>query len=333
MYDTWNAHHKRSAGVHMQKTRMFTSIFVSGSFLAVQACHSTSLVSRDSAEPQRETGSPWEDTAPVVDSSEQPGDSADTGGQNRYHPDNYGETSEHGLEAKLNVQDCRTCHGEDLTGGKVDVSCDYCHSWWRNDCLFCHGAVLDSTGAPPEDMDDQDAPDLISFTAHHAHVTGESHASYDCGQCHLVPDQVLATGHIFDSTPAEAEVDMAAGLSALGSYDGAGTCTNLYCHGSGKEHDGTAIDGSGSTTCSSCHPDTSTSYAWSTMSGAHSAHLEAGLGCDQCHAEVVGEDLAIVSGDLHVDGSVTVTFSAGGIYMSGEYCYGYCHGQFHVFSW
>ena len=36
------------------------------------------------------------------------------------------------------------------------MSCDDCHDeGWRTDCVFCHGGVDDTTGAPPEDIRDE----------------------------------------------------------------------------------------------------------------------------------------------------------------------------------
>src|SRR5688572_30699418 len=35
----------------------------------------------------------------------------------KYHPVGWKEPASHGLQMKWQVQDCRTCHGQDLTGG------------------------------------------------------------------------------------------------------------------------------------------------------------------------------------------------------------------------
>lgn len=63
------------------------------------------------------------------------------------HGDGYEDPSEHGMDAKLQVADCRTCHGADLSGGTTGVNCDSCHAEnWRTDCIFCHGAVVNAAG-------------------------------------------------------------------------------------------------------------------------------------------------------------------------------------------
>ena len=146
-----------------------------------------------------------------------------------------------------------------------------------------------------------------------------------------MPDNVLSAGHLFDSTPAQAEVSLAGGLSSTGAYDGAGTCSSLYCHGDGQTEDGTITDGS-NTTCASCHPDSS-SGSWSSMSGEHSRHMGEGFACADCHAGVTDESQSILDPDLHVDGAVSLIFSKTTMYAKNGYCVGYCHGEFHFNSW
>ncbi|RME24012.1 MAG: hypothetical protein D6798_12290 [Deltaproteobacteria bacterium] len=261
------------------------------------------------------------------------GDGGSAGGD-RFHPDGYDDPAVHGLEAKLNVQDCRDCHGADLAGGS-GLSCDSCHpEGWRTDCTFCHGGSSNPTGAPPLDIDGTADPAAISFMAHTTHVTGSIAAPFDCSECHLEPDEATSPGHLFDDTPAVAEVDFSAGLSDAGLYDGKGGCSNLYCHGDGRGDNGTSVDDGVPRTCASCHPDeTSGSTAWSSMSGEHSRHLNEGLDCAWCHFDDVDHDKNVIDPSLHVDGMVEQTFEKSTIWRISGTCIGYCHGQLHWESW
>jgi predicted CxxxxCH...CXXCH cytochrome family protein len=254
-------------------------------------------------------------------------DPRDTGSSGRFHPDNWALPEEHGRGARQQELTCVTCHGEDLTGGNVGVSCDSCHDGgtaWRTNCTFCHGGTDNSTGAPPRDIDDSTTD--ISYAAHTAHVTEGNHAAYDCVQCHSKPSDVLSMGHLFlgDSTPGAAEVNFSAGLSNVGTYGGLGTCANLYCHGSAGRDNGSATDGA-TMTCTSCHPDqTSSESSWdSNMSGEHEKHLDEGARCSDCHSTVVTTSMVFVDATLHADGSPDVVPTA--VTWNGASCTGTCH--------
>jgi predicted CxxxxCH...CXXCH cytochrome family protein len=210
-----------------------------------------------------------------------------------YHPAGFVAPTAHGAEMELQRQDCRGCHGQDLTGGTFGSvstpSCDGCHKpTWRTDCVFCHGGGVNQTGAPPRDLGAQPMTVSQSFVAHPAHVASTLMRPADCTQCHAKPADVLSAGHAFDATPGKAEVDMARGLSSQSTYDGNGTCSSNYCHGNGQGHNGTYRDGSGTPGCGSCHAGPqSGEAAWGTMSGEHRKHLQEGdVSCNDCHQSV-----------------------------------------------
>lgn len=257
----------------------------------------------------------------------------DTGGSDSYHPEGWADPGEHGLGAKLQEDTCVSCHGADLTGGEVGVSCDTCHAEysadWRTDCTFCHGGEDNTTGAPPVDIDGSSTD--ISFSAHTAHVTTNLHEAYECTQCHDKPEDVLSTGHLFlgDSTPAVAETDFSAGLSDRSDWDGNGTCSDSYCHGNGQGDNGTGKIGTDETSCDSCHAGPSSGEdAWARMSGEHAEHLEEGMDCYECHDETVSSAGAITDPSKHVNGTPDIAFD-GYVTRSGDTCSGSCHGEGH----
>jgi len=183
----------------------------------------------------------------------------------------------HGLSLKSGAQDCRTCHASDLTGSGTAPSCDSCHqsgTGWRTDCTFCHGGTDNMTGAPPRGLMNQLAREAQTFSPHTEHVSVRNHRAYDCTQCHIKPVDVLSMGHVFDDSPGQTEVTFAQGLSVGGTYDGQGTCANLYCHGNGRGPNGTMQHQAARPTCTTCHAGIASGRAgWRTMSGGHEDHL------------------------------------------------------------
>lgn len=255
-----------------------------------------------------------------------------TGTGGRYHPLDQADPAVHGPDALLQVEACVDCHGADLLGGSVGVSCDTCHvQGWRTDCVYCHGGELDATGAPPRDIDGSTA---ASFAPHHAHVTTALRTTLDCVACHVKPVDVLSPGHIFlgDVSPAVSEVDFSGDVSAGGAWSGS-TCT-VYCHGPGLAGTTGAVDAGGTPRdCGSCHAGIASSEsAWDMMSEPHRDHLREGVGCHDCHATSAADDASVARPDLHLDGKPDFTGHAGLTFTgtgTSLTCQGSCHGQMH----
>lgn len=254
------------------------------------------------------------------------------GGLGRAHPEGFREPAVHGTEMKLQMQDCRTCHGADLTGA-AGPSCDGCHqAEWRTNCTYCHGGTDSTLGAPPRDLSGVVEKTALTFQAHTPHTTtGQGHPAYDCTQCHQKPEHVLSEGHAFDDTPGRSEVNFGAGLSATGVYAGNGACNNLYCHGNGRGTLGMYSHDQAAPECGSCHAvQSSGSTAWRTLSGDHRTHLSEGITCSECHGGVIDPAGAIIGPDLHVDGQKALVFSATGFTRTNARCSGTCHNERHT---
>lgn len=254
----------------------------------------------------------------------------DTGTPARYHPKGFADQFQHGLEAKLHEQTCTDCHGADLTGG-AGLSCDTCHpSGWRTDCTFCHGGTENATGAPPQSIRDDRFNDT-AFGVHTRHVEENTHAAYDCTQCHQKPTDVLSAGHMFDSTAGQAEVTFSAGLSSAGSWSASAfSCSNLYCHGNGQGNNGRVAVADAPLSCSSCHADSSSGRdGWDLMSGAHDDHLREGISCADCHNGTTTDGRTIATPSQHVNGTKDIAFSTSAMSRSGSTCTGTCHGEYH----
>lgn len=249
----------------------------------------------------------------------------------RYHPADFAMPGAHGLAAKLNTDNCQMCHGEDLQGG-IAPDCDSCHKeGWRTDCVYCHGGDDTPTGAPPREIDGSSLLEDSTFRVHTSHVTETNHPAFACSMCHVQPDNVLSPGHMFDETPAYAEVDFSGGLSPDGLW-AAGTCGNLYCHGNGNGLTGPSDHADPTPTCSGCHADETTALGWLGMSGEHGKHLLEGFACADCHANVTDAAGVISNASMHVNGVAdvqmldpAVTYDAAAVT-----CTGLCHGENHV---
>jgi predicted CxxxxCH...CXXCH cytochrome family protein len=233
---------------------------------------------------------------------------------------------------------CGTCHGlpPQSHGGASD--CALCHSDINESkqltdltqhitgqvalkpgitsaaCTACHGGD-DGNPAPPRDLEGNTSTSAIGVGAHQAHLkapTGIS-APMACGDCHLVPDNVLSAGHI---VTGQAPSVFPATISGSGKAyaDGAtpvwdintGTCTNTYCHGGGEHLSADTSPAVQRTkdwtnpgegvTCGSCHGIPPTDRP-------HTPSMTL-FDCATCHPGTIGSDgLPIVT--TTPDGQVT----------------------------
>jgi predicted CxxxxCH...CXXCH cytochrome family protein len=155
-------------------------------------------------------------------------------------------------------------------------------------CGACHGS---SQGpAPPPDLSGGSDPSALTVGAHQAHLAGSTgYAAVPCGECHVVPANVLDPGHCDSAAPAE--VEFGALAAAKGTYPvwdrATGTCQGTYCHGAtlqGGSDKNPSWTSATAVTCGSCH---SASY-----------HGESGC---NCHGSVWSGG-QIVDPSQHVNG-------------------------------
>lgn len=118
--------------------------------------------------------------------------------QSDIHPSGWAtQTSAnfHGSSIKANNYDmttCTSCHGNDLAGGIVKVSCYKCHQGSNGTlaCNTCHGNSLNP--APPKDLSEDSLSTYATVGAHQNHLVGDGpFAKVDCSSCHLVPQAVV----------------------------------------------------------------------------------------------------------------------------------------------
>ena len=208
------------------------------------------------------------------------------------------------------IEDCSLCHAETVADddrtiidvlhhvdGFADVSFD-------SACNSCHG---DENAAPPRDVSGHSASSASGVGAHQAHVLGSpTSRAVPCAECHTVPDDVLAAGHLDSPLPAELTFSGAALAFGAEPSFAAGVCANTPCHGAvfpeGNDSGGlitvpewTRVDGT-QAACGSCHG--------LPPPAPHPYYTEA---CSDCHENVAADNQSFVSPELHVDGEVTFT--------------------------
>ncbi len=216
----------------------------------------------------------------------------------------------HGLILKstgYKLSSCTGCHGDDLAGGKTQVSCLTCHSQGVNTCSTCHARLP---------------------AAHRAHTQGTTQGrSFACSECHPQPRSGLEPGHsaALDGSARTAPVRIEFGVlanmtpakgvrSAPASFDAANQqCTNVYCHGASLSDAASLLvtpSWSGSAaeaTCGTCH---------GVPPASHDPKLTR---CVICHNRTVTDAGRIVLGGLHVNGKSELGDGSG----TCSACHGY----------
>lgn len=177
----------------------------------------------------------------------------------------------------------------------------------RKECTTCHGGTLEAPfeAAPPYNLSGDLEKDARGNGAHEAHLLGSGRARVvPCADCHLVPDDEDAAGHMDSEYPAEVELlGVARAFGAQPEFVSAeSTCRNTFCHGGsfvgGRPSGGTHTEPLWTSTdpdtasCTGCHG--------APPPAPHPATEE----CSECHQNI-GADGSFSRPDLHVDGTVT----------------------------
>jgi predicted CxxxxCH...CXXCH cytochrome family protein len=210
------------------------------------------------------------------------------------------------------IADCSRCHGEivaedDVTmiaksrhvDGIVDVAVD-------KSCTACHGGA---NPAPPKDLSGSSSTTSPGVGAHQTHILGTARSRpVACGECHVVPENVLDAGHMDSPPPAELTFSGVALAYGAAPVYASGSCQSSACHGA-VFPDGHASGGS------------NTTPLWTTVDGTQAAcgtchglpppaphpKVEFNPICSACHEDIAPDNATFVHPELHVDGVVTFT--------------------------
>ncbi len=166
-------------------------------------------------------------------------------------------------------------------------------------CTSCHGSPNnpgpeESKAAPPRDLFGNESTLYPGVGAHALHLAASpSHAAIACTECHIVPKDVEAPGHMDTKRPAELVFGpLATTGERTPSYDaGTRSCGETYCH---RESDAVwNRPRSSADACGSCH------------GLPPPAPHPVGEQCWACHSNV-RPDRTFIDPSLHVNGRVDV---------------------------
>ena len=108
-----------------------------------------------------------------------------------------------------NMTTCKSCHGGNYAGGTAQKSCLTCHTQTNGPeaCNTCHGTFNapesnSALWAPPRGVNGDTSTTSRGVGAHQGHLQATIGKTLKCQECHTVPTQVYATGHINSSLPA-----------------------------------------------------------------------------------------------------------------------------------
>lgn len=224
---------------------------------------------------------------------------------------------------------CASCHPTMNPGAMtfldparhIDGTVDVVGGSGEQGCSSCHGSATNS--APPKDLSGDTARTAQGVGAHQVHLSASTwRRAMPCSSCHVVPTQTDSPGHRDGDNVAEVKFDT---MNPQGTYSVAtATCSNNYCHGTGRASTGTVLWTTvGTLTCTSCHQVNGTG-----MSGDHRKHIQGeGIRCSQCHADVIDANQKIVNANLHVNGVHEVKMLKGNYNPATRTCTNTgCHG-------
>jgi predicted CxxxxCH...CXXCH cytochrome family protein len=168
-------------------------------------------------------------------------------------------TNFHGItiqQLNWNMTTCKSCHGGNYAGGTAQKSCLTCHTQTNGPeaCNTCHGTFSAPVSnnvlwAPPRAVNGDTATTSRGVGAHQGHLQATIGKVLKCQECHTVPSQVYALGHINSPSPAivamnDTLANLVSGSGSLiphPSYSASQLqCSNTYCHGNWQVQKATA---------------------------------------------------------------------------------------------
>jgi predicted CxxxxCH...CXXCH cytochrome family protein len=246
---------------------------------------------------------------------------------------------------------CTKCHGLDLLGGTVGVSCSNssCHGGDWKSCDFCHGTKGVSQ-APPIGVANETATNTLGVGRHKAHLTATaSHVAFACTHCHTVPPagnvdhamqyvysaNLASAGHHGDVAFSGGATGMTFNVNATAGnpVNARGACVGS-CHSNGRGGNPvvTPYWAGGNWTVGSC----GNCHAAAPNTGRHADHDQE-LGCTGCHPAASSSShmngtrdvLAVISGGTG-GGSITTKPPGTTTQCTTRWaCAGTCHGDNH----
>lgn len=224
---------------------------------------------------------------------------------------------------------CQKCHASDFSGGVAKVSCKTsgCHTTSRGPaaCNTCHGDFDNPNRiAPPKDLDGSTDVTSAGVGAHTSHrYEAVLTKNIACNECHTVPSNVFAEGHIDNSPGAEVVFGTLAKTGGVSpSFDPVSLkCSNTYCHGNFEFLKANSTQSEGLKNfiyTSDKMTGNNFSPLWNKVDGTQDAcgtchglpptgHRQFTINqCSNCHTGVVDNQGKIIDPARHINGQINV---------------------------
>jgi len=203
---------------------------------------------------------------------------------------------------------CAQCHGANYETTASAASCRGCHAGRPDVVLAC----TDCHAVPPRD--DAGLPRGFESGAYGSHGR---HSRYACSECHAGPSD---PSHA-DEPPAEVSFDRAEIATVApftspvytltgASGSGNGTCSNVYCHSSGRGGPPNEMPPwvGGSVSCVSCHDIPPADHSEFEETRCHVCHTHVDPSSDYTQPDGAGILFAPGREGVHVNGVINVQF-------------------------
>ncbi len=243
------------------------------------------------------------------------------------HPDGWANPSSNNFHGSYiynnkmwNLNQCKTCHGGDYTGGTSGSSCNGCHSGsgGPENCGTCHGNSDHAN--PPRALNGDTSSTYIGVGMHFYHLQQTKYsAPVNCNECHTCISEFTDPNHLGTNPDGVAEINfgplandtLGGGIVPNPTWDkNTATCSNSYCHGTFKEGN---VNAAGvwtnphSVVCGSCHGDPNTGNPTprtnNVFTPPHYSFMTINS-CYICHGSVINGQGVMVDKNKHVNGEI-----------------------------
>jgi predicted CxxxxCH...CXXCH cytochrome family protein len=228
---------------------------------------------------------------------------------------------------KWSLSECRSCHGNDFSGGSTGVSCMNCHTQQGGpeNCTTCHGSKdpNDTHPYPPLSLKGDSTETDRGVGAHYFHlsnnVTDRDAPAVRCVACHQKVNNFTDAVH-FQNPNGKATIHFdSLSLNVLPgdtlvpnpTYNAvSNTCANVYCHGyfkQGNRNFQPVFNNPESVVCGSCHGDPATGNPTpgypNNVIAPHFSFMTINS-CYVCHGSVINPAGQFIDKTLHVNGTI-----------------------------